>query len=66
MYAEKDKDGNIIIQQITEEEASWLDDSICCYQAGKQESDRKDIEKKMISLKRKLETQIYYDSKIDI
>lgn len=28
MYAETDKDGNIIIQQITKEEASWLDDSI--------------------------------------
>ena len=35
MYAETDKDGNIIIQQITKEEASWLDDSICCYLAGK-------------------------------
>ena len=56
MYAEKDKDGNIIIQQITEEEASWLDDSICCYRAGKQACDRTDIDKKMMSLKRQLET----------
>ena len=56
MYAEKDKDGNIIIQQITEEEASWLDDAICCYLTGKQACDRTDIDKKMMSLKRQLET----------
>lgn len=55
MYAEKDKDGKIIIQQITEEEASWLDDSICCYLAGKSLSNRSDIDKKMMILKRQLE-----------
>lgn len=55
MYAETDKDGNIIIQQITKEEASWLDDSICCYLAGKPANNRSDIDKKMMVLKRQLE-----------
>lgn len=55
MYAETDKDGNIIIQQITKEEASWLDDSICCYLTGKPAYNRSDIDKKMMGLKRQLE-----------
>lgn len=55
MYAEKDKDGKIIIQEITKEEASWLDDSICCYLAGKPAKGRADIDKKMMDLKRQLE-----------
>ena len=55
MYAETDKDGNIIIQQITKEEASWLDDSICCYLAGTPANNRSDIDKKMMVLKRQLE-----------
>lgn len=55
MYAEKDKDEQIIIQQITKEEASWLDDAICCYLAGKPANNRSDIDKKMIGLKRQLE-----------
>lgn len=58
MYAEKDKDGKIIIQQITSEEASWLDDAICCYLTGKPVKGRKDIDRKMINLKRQLE-QLY-------
>ena len=31
MYVEKDKNGQIIIQDISPEDASYLDDCICSY-----------------------------------
>ena len=52
--------GDVIVilfqeKQITKEEASWLDDSICCYLAGTPANNRSDIDKKMMVLKRQLE-----------
>lgn len=55
MYVEKDNTGRIIIQDISSQEASYLDDCICSYLAGKSANNRTDIDKKMVKLKRELE-----------
>lgn len=55
MYVEKDKNGRIIIQDISSQEASYLDDCICSYLSVKPANNRTDVDKKMIQLKRELE-----------
>lgn len=55
MYVEKDNTGRIIIQDISEEEASYLDDCICCYLTGKPAKDRTYIDRVMMGLKKELE-----------
>lgn len=55
MYVEKDNTGRIIIQDISGQEASYLDDCICSYLAGKPANNRTDIDKTMVKLKRELE-----------
>lgn len=55
MYAEKDNTGRIIIQDISAEEASYLDDCICTYLAEKPTKERTLVDKKMMKLKNELE-----------
>lgn len=55
MYVEKDKNGQIIIQDISTEEASYLDDCICSYLTGRPAKDRTHIDRVMIGLKKELE-----------
>lgn len=55
MYVEKDNTGRIIIQDISAEEASLLDDCICTYLADKPAKERTSIDKKMMKLKNELE-----------
>lgn len=55
MYAEKDNNDRIIIQDISPEEAEYLDDCICSYLSKKPISERDNIDKKMIGLKHQIE-----------
>lgn len=55
MYVEKDKNGQIIIQDISPEDASYLDDCICSYLAGKPLGGRTDAERRLVFLKTQLE-----------
>lgn len=54
MYVEKDQYGQIIIQEISPDDAEVLDDCFCSYLAGKSEK-RTYAEKKIVKLKRELE-----------
>lgn len=55
MYVEKDKNGQIIIQDISPEDAGYLDDCICSYLSGKPLSGRTDAERRLVFLKMQLE-----------
>ena len=55
MYVEKDKNGNIIIQEIRPDEAEIIDDMICTYLSGKPMQGRTDAERTIIMLKKQLE-----------
>lgn len=55
MYVEKDKNGQIIIQDISPEDASYLDDCICSYLSGKPSNSRTDAERRLVFLKVELE-----------
>lgn len=55
MYVEKDNTGRIIIQDISPEDASYLNDCICSYLSGKPLSSRTDAERRLVFLKVELE-----------
>lgn len=55
MYVEKDKEGNIIIQALTPEDAELLTWCICSYFSKKAVTPRTPEEKKIIQLKKELE-----------
>lgn len=56
MYVEKDRHGQIIIQNISPGEAEVLDDCFCSYLAGGNTGEKRtDAEKMIVKLKRELE-----------
>lgn len=55
MYVEKDGQGKIIIQDISQNEAEVLDDCFCSYINGKPAKDRTEAEMLVVRLKRELE-----------
>lgn len=55
MCVEKDNTGRIIIQDISPEDASYLDDCICSYLSGKPMNSRTDAERRLVFLKMQLE-----------
>lgn len=55
MYVERDSKGKIIIQGISEEEATILDDCLATYLSTKPIDERDQIDRVVINLKRQLE-----------
>ena len=55
MYVDKDKDGRISINNLTEEDAEYLNDCICCYLSGKSTEGRSDAERRLILLHKEKE-----------
>lgn len=55
MYVEKDNQGRIIIQDISEIEAETLVDALCLYLGNIPVNHRNDVDRALITLKKELE-----------